>query len=321
MGKATIKDVADFAGVSVGTVSRVLNDRPNVRTHTRSLVIHAIKTLNYEPDAAARELSGLSGKTIGLNIAPGTPRLTPYFFVFFESLLRTVKAEGYRFEEIANKPDGLPDRLPDAAVLFGAHADDPRIEYFQKSGIPFVLIGHGSQFCSVCPEDFDGGYQAGRHLIRLGHRDIVHIGSYLSYEASLDRYKGFQTALLEAGVEHNHSFIIDGGGSALDSYRALIKFFGLGNHFTAVFAGSDEMARGAIAAIEDMGKKVPYDVSVVGYDDLPEIGARLTTIHQNIPLLAETAITLLQEQFKSLHCRHVDLPVQLVARETTIRRS
>lgn len=321
MGKATIKDVADFAGVSVGTVSRVLNDRPNVRAHTRSLVINAIKTLNYEPDAAARELSGSSGKTIGLNIAQGTPRLTPYFFVFFESLLRTVKAEGYRFEEIPNKSDGLPERLPDAAVLFGAHADDPRIEFFQKSGIPFVLIGHGREFSSVCPEDFDGGYQAGRHLSRLGHTDIVHIGSYLSYEASLDRYKGFKAALEEAGVYHDSSFIIDGGGSALDAYRALMRFFRLGKQFTAVFAGSDEMARGAIAAIEDMGKKVPYDFSVVGYDDLPEIGAGLTTIHQNIPLLVETAITLLQEQFKSLPHRHVDLSVQLVARDTTIRLS
>lgn len=324
MSKITIREVAQESGVSIGTVSRVLNDRPGVKEYTRRKVLETMKALGYQPDVAARELSFRSGLRIGLNVAPNTKRLTPFFFLFIESLMNRARADGLRFEEVGNLPNGLPEQLPDGMVLFGAHDDDPRIAYLQQNATPFVLIGRGEGIASIGPDDFDGGYQAGRHLTALGHTSILHIGGYMQHQAFKDRYEGFREALSQAGVMHNPEMVLDGRFSALDAYRVLAGYLegSGGNHperFTAVFASSDEMAQGALVCLADHHISCPDQVSVVGFDDLPELGDTLTTIHQDIPLMAEQTLTLLGEQIDRQPPRHITLPVQLVARQTTRR--
>jgi LacI family transcriptional regulator len=319
MLKITIRDVAAKAGVSTGTVSRVLNNRDGVKDYTRKVVLQAMESLGYQPDEAARQLSLGNKVRIGLNVSPNAQRLNPFFFLFIESLMAKSTVDGYRFEEIFNLPNGLPARTSDGMVLFGAHDADPRISYLQDKGVPFVLLGHGAGFSSVSSDDFDGGYQAGKHLLTLGHRRILHIGGYMEHQAFQDRYQGFLAALKEFGLEHSSDLILDGGFSTLGAYRAVMKHLENKQNFTGIFASSDEMAIGASQALVDHGLDVPKDVSIVGFDDLPEIGVTLTTIHQDIPLLAETAIRLLTEQFQNKHPRHVTIPVQLIARRTTAR--
>ena len=320
--KATITDVAKAAGVSTGTVSRVLNNRPGVKARTKAQVLATIEALGYRPDAAARELSANQGKRVGLHVATGERRmvLIPYFMLFLEHLVEEVQREGFRLHQVPSRPDGLPEYLTDGVVLLGAYEDDPRVTYLQEAGVPFVLVGHSDGVRSVAPDDFDGGKQAAAHLLKLGHRDIVHMSGFTNSQASFDRFRGFKLVLEGAGLEPPEAHLLDGEFTSLDAYRALRRAYEKGLRFSAVFAASDEMALGVIAALEDLGLRVPADVSVVGYDDLPGVAPSLTTVRQDIAQIAAAAVTLLQEGLRGEPVRHQVLPVQLVVRATSSRR-
>jgi LacI family transcriptional regulator len=301
-------------------VSRVLNKRPGVKPHTREAVLKAMVALNYRPDAAARELSLGQGHVIGLNVSPGSRRLVPFFALFLEHLEAQLRASGLRYHEIPNGANGMPEWLPDGVVLFGVHDDDPRVPYLQDRDVPLVLVGRGNGVRWVAPDDEDGGYQATAHLVRLGHRRIAHVYGDLHSQASHHRYAGYLRALSEAGIAPDDALLRDGELTSLGAYRAVRKMIeSKSTDFTAMFAASDEMAVGAIAALEDCGLRVPADVSVVGYDDLPEIGEQLSTIHQDIGMLAATVVQLITEALAGKPVRHVVLPVHLVARSTTSR--
>ena len=320
--KATIADVAKAAGVSTGTVSRVLNERPGVKAQTKTQVLATIEELGYKPDAAARELSANQGKRIGLHVATGERRmvLIPYFMLFLEHLVEELQNDGFRLHEIPSRPDGLPEYLTDGVVLLGAYEDDPRVTYLQKEEVPFVLVGHSDEVRSVAPDDFDGGKQAARHLLKLGHTDIVHVSGFTNSQASFDRYEGFKRVLGEAGLEFPEGNLLDGEFTSLGAYRALRKAYERGLRFSAVFAASDEMALGVIAALEDVGLRAPADVSVVGFDDLPGVAPNLTTVRQDIAQIAAASVTLLQEGLRGEPVRSQVMPVQLVVRGTSSRK-
>ncbi|MFW5729507.1 MAG: LacI family DNA-binding transcriptional regulator [Spirochaetota bacterium] len=317
--RATIKDVAERAGVSTGTVSRVLNRHSAVRPTTRQRVLSVMQELNYEPDLVARELSRGSGPIIGLSVGAGSRRLIPFFMLFLEHLAEATQEQGFRFEEIPTDANGLPRYTTDALVLFGAHEDDTRVPYLQEKQTPFVLVGHREGVRWIAPDDIDGGYQAGRHLARLGHRRILHLSGFMPGQAAADRLTGFRRALDEAGVVLRSDHILDGRFTALDAYRCTLRYYRNGGDATAVFAASDEMAVGAMAALEDLGLQVPGQVSVVGFDDLPEFGENITTIRQDIALLAGTSVELVKEAMAGKPVRHELIPVHLVARNTSAR--
>lgn len=320
LARPTIGDVASAAGVSTGTVSRVLNNRAGVKPETKTQVLATMKSLHYQPDKAARALSLRQSTLVGLSISSGSRRLIPFFMLFLEHLVGELQLDGFRLEEILSRPDGLPERLTDAMVLFGAHDDDPRIPHLQDKGVPFVLVGHGEGVRWVVPEDYDGGRQATGHLLRLGHEEIVHISGFMSNQAFHDRYRGYCDVLKEAGLPVARAHLLDGEFSSLGAYRALRKAHEEGLRFTAVFAASDEMAVGAIAALQDLGLRVPVDVSVVGFDDLPEIGEDLTTVRQDIDRIAAKAVLLLKEGLRGEPVRHETVPVRLIVRGTTAKR-
>lgn len=315
----TIQTVANLAGVSTGTVSRVLNNRAGVKAKTRETVLKAIKELKYQPDQIARELSFRQTIRIGLHIH-GIRRLTPFYMLFLEHLVKHLGSDGFRLEEIPSRSDGLPEYVTEGIVLFGAHDDDPRVEYLEKQGIPFVLIGHHEGYRWVSPDDFDGGMKATEHLLRLGHTRILHVTGGMQGQGEHDRYQGYKTALSKAGIEIDRSLLLDGEFTSLGGYRAVRKAIEENLNFSAIFAASDEMAIGGIAALHDMGLSVPADISVIGFDDLPEIGERLSTIRQDIALIAQTATGLLKEGLAGEKVRHVKVPIQLIVRGTTARK-
>jgi LacI family transcriptional regulator len=319
-GRATIGEVARLAGVSTGTVSRVLNNRNGVHAKTRQVVLSAMQSLEYRPDQAARELSFRQTTKVGLSVGLGSRRLTPFFMLFLEHLITELQVDGYRLEEIPTRKDGLPERLTDTMILHGAHDDDPRIHYLQKHEIPFVLVGHGEGLRWVMPDDYNGGLEATRHLLRLGHKEILHVSGLMTNQAFHDRYQGYQDALKEAGIKAKRESLLDGDFTTLGAYRTVRKVYEKGSKATAIFAASDEMALGAIAALEDVGLKVPLDVSVVGFDDLPEIGEKLTTVRQDIQALAARAVALLKEGLRGEAVRHELIPIQLMVRGTTARK-
>lgn len=317
--RATIEDVAKASGVSTGTVSRVANGRAGVHDATRLRVLNVMRELGYLPDLAARELSFGKNATIGLNVGIGSPRLIPFFVLLLENLNSVIQEKGLRFQEIPTGRNGLPEWTSDGMILIGAHDDDPRIPFLMDRDVPFVLLGRAEGVRWVMSDDYDGGLQATRHLVRLGHKNIVHLSGVMNNQAYHDRYRGYAAALQEAGIEPRRDFILDGEFSTLGGYRAVRKAIESGMKFTAIAAMSDEMAVGAIAAVQDMGLQVPADVSVVGFDDLPEIGEDLTTIHQDIGKISSTAVELLRESFIKEPVRHEVLPVYLIARRTTAR--
>jgi len=321
--RPTIQDVAHEAGVSTGTVSRVLNGRPGVKAATRAAVLGVVSRLEYRPDTAARQLSGGRTKRIGFHVGSGSGRFSPFYMLFMEGLSSGFQGAGYRLEDLPSRPDGLPAHLSDGMVLFGVHDDDARIPYLTAQGVPFVLEGHAPGQRWVHADDYGGGRAATEHLLRLGHTDILHLSGDPSGQAAFDRLRGYRDALAEGGVRALPP--LDGGFTVLGAYRALRRVLsdgetGAGVRFTALFAASDEMARGAMAALEDAGLRVPRDVSVVGFDDLPEFGEGLTTVRQDIGRVAATAVTLLKEGLRGEPVRHEVVPVQLVVRGTTARR-
>ncbi len=316
--RPTIQDVASAAGVSTGTVSRVLNGRPGVKASTKVVVLEAVTRLEYRPDTAARQLSGGRTKRIGFHVSAHNSRFSPFYMLFTEHLIAGLEKDGYRLDDIPSRPDGLPAQLPDGMVLFGVHDDDLRIPYLEAQGVPFVLEGHAPGQRWVRADDYSGGRQATEHLVRLGHTDILQLGGDPSGQAAFDRLRGYRDVLAENGLMTLEP--LSGSFSVLGAYRAVRRALDAGIQFSALFAASDEMACGAIVALEDAGLRVPGVVSVVGFDDLPEFGEGLTTVRQDIAKVAETAVALLKEGLAGEPVRHEIVPVQLVVRGTTARR-
>lgn len=310
----TIGDVARVAGVSTGTVSRVINGRSGVHPQTRERVLEVVERLSYVPMQAARELTGHT-ETVGILLAPEVRRYIPYYLLFFEHLAEALWREGMRLEETPTDPAGLPLKAAQAYVLMGAHDHDPRIETLTQQGTPFALIGvYPGAFC-VAPDDEAGGYAATRHLLELGHRSILHLTGQPQHQAGRERLAGYRKALRAYRV--GDETVLDGDFSTLTAYRAVRRAWEGGLRFSAVFAASDEMAVGAMAALEDVGVSVPLEVSVVGYDDLPEIGATLTTVRQDIAEIARTATQLVQAAISKESPHGIRIPVQLVVRGST----
>lgn len=324
----TIQQVAQEAGVSVSTVSRVLNDRAGVGKRTRQMVKDTIKRLDFKPDVAARELVARKTLTIGWNDAYGSRRLYPFATLVREQLFNRFYREGYRIEDVPCGENGLPTHLTDAMVLATPHSDDPRFLYLTQHDVPFVVAGIVPNARCAGPDDEDGGRQAAGHLLRLGHDSfLVVMGTSglassvraLPFSSGLSnkRLIGFRNSLKEAGLELESERVITCDDSTLGAFFAVRDVLRRGLPFTAIFALSDEMAVGAIAAVQDSGKSVPGDVSVVGFDDMPEIGTLLTTIRQDIAAYTEALAKLTLEALEHEKQRHMVIPVQLVVRGTT----
>ena len=316
--KLTIQHIAARAGVSKGTVSRVLNARTTVAESTRVRVLAVMDELGYRPDPAARELSLRTKHTLGLSLARADRRLAPYFVLFRGALLRELQELGIPVEEL-DEDLASSKRLPSAMLVLSAEAQDPRVEFLLERKVPTVLVGHHESLSCVAPADEDGAYQATRHLLELGHRQIALLSGIKSRQGVVDRESGFARALKEHGLGSELSGVtrLVGNFELLGGYRAVRRAWEGGVRFSALFCESDEMAVGAIGALEDLGVRVPQDVSIVGFDGMPELPYRLTTVAQDIPAIARCAVELLLEALQDLPARRVVNPVSLVLGDTT----
>ncbi len=318
-GRVTIHDVAQAANVSIGTVSRALNGRGGVHPETRRRVLATATELAYDPDRAARELSNRRSVAVALSVAHGYPRLTPFFVLFLQRFSDHLADSGLRVQDVPTGSDGLPERDADAFVLLGAHPDDPRIAHAERLGRPFVLVGHHPGVRCVAPDDEAGGRLAAEHLLRLGHESLLHVSAMPHSQAYADRARGFDEAV-RAALQRSSALAVADDGTPLSGYRALRAHLEAGSCPTGIFAASDELASGCMTAAADLGVRVPSDVSIVGFDDLPEVGTRLTTIRQDIDALARETVTLLREALQGERIRSLRLPVSLVSRGTTAER-
>ena len=326
----TISDVAYQAGVSKQTVSRVINDRPDVAPETRKQIKALIKAMGYEPDPIARSMKG-STHTFGCI----TPNLADFnFSAVVQAAQAEARKNGYfiltgsaqaEFDVPPLLKEMLNRRVDGLLVI--NPRDDNRYRHLQpviETGIPIVFIKNSpidEPVFAVCLDDFNGGYLATQYLLSLGHKSIVIILGPENEECTKNRLAGYIKALDDAGIEADQRLIIQGDWSAGTGSSVITKFLRYQVDFSAIFAQNDRMALGAMRALREAGLRIPQDVSVVGYDDLPltsYFDPPLTTIHQPIESFGQIGVQLLLEAVNNPDTkpRTIRLDPSLIIRET-----
>lgn len=326
----TINEVARAAGVSISTVSRIINGTAFVAEDKRLAVETALKDLGFQPNYLARTL--ISGKSMSIGVI-AEDIVSPYYADVIRGIEHQLLETDY--QPILNSGhwsathekkaiESLIYRKVDALILLGSTLLDE--ELLEISGrIPLFVFGRkvtGMEDRCLVLNQFQGGYLATRHLIELGHREIVHItGANMQVDAQ-ERLRGYQSALEDAGIPVNPKLVLQGDYLERTAYLAVMQLMESLASFTAIFASNDQMAAGARLALYRKGLRVPDDVSLVGFDDLPGtafMSPPLTTVHQPTyeigKSLAEHVLQVLQEE--DLQMPHFEL--SLVVRESTSR--
>lgn len=309
--KLTIGEIARQAGVSTGTVSRVINGKPTVASDTRATVLAVMKKLGYEPDPVARELSRRTKLTLGIWVGAGENRLSPYFNVIWRALLLEMQLRATQFVELPVDITPVRRKL-DAVLMFHCADIDQRLATLWRRGVPGALIGHHAGVSCVAPDDTGGGRIAGARLLALGHRDLLHLTVSDEHQWAVDRAAGFTAALAEHPGGSLAPVILRGGGSVLGGYRLMRDAWTQGHRPTGIFCATDEMAVGVLGALADLGVTVPDQVSVLGFDGLVDLYPGLASVAQDIPAIAHEAVTLALGAVERDAVRQVIVPVSII---------
>ncbi|MFN8470979.1 MAG: LacI family DNA-binding transcriptional regulator [Anaerolineae bacterium] len=327
-----IEQIAQLAGVSRSTVSRVLNNHPSVRPEVRERVLRVIEENDYAPRAAARSLASRRTQVIGLLItrSAGTIFSDPFFGFVIQGVAEAAQRRGYFLMLSMITADMEPNFYNrilksghfDGLVMLSSDIDDPILPLLIRDQANLVLIGRHPFFHNVASVDVDnreGAREGVAHLIKLGHRRIGCITGYLQMVAALERRDGYKQALLEAGIPIHPELIVNGDFSQESGYNRMRDLLALPVRPSAVFVSSDTMAVGALRAIHEAELDVPDDIAMVGFDDLPAASYAnppLTTVYQPIAQLGTAAVELLIDGFDDPQRRLVKerLPTHLVVR-------
>ena len=308
-GVATINDVAKYAEVSIKTVSRVMNDEPNVREETRAKVREVANRLQYRPNLLARSLAGSRSFLIGL--LHDNP-VTSYVYDLQMGAIERCREDKYHVlsEPLLHQAGDLEQRISsllatirlDGVILTPPLCDmNVVLQTIEAAGVPYVRIApyhYQGQSASVGMDDSRAAYEMTRHLLGLGHRDIGFVLGHPDHGASHPRFDGFQRAMADAGLVPRPEWIKPGRFDYESGVEAGKALFAASQRPTAIFASNDLMAFGVIAEAHEAGVGVPDDVSVVGFDDNPGatlVWPHLTTIHQPVKEMAWQAGRLLME--------------------------
>ncbi len=330
----TIKDLSAQTGYSVGTISRVLNDQPNVSAKARETILRAADECGFQLNANAKQLKQQHSNSI-LVIVRGIHN--EVFANIVEQIQARIAETRYSLivdymdesENVVLKALQMYREKKPRGIMFLGGDRETFLADFDKIQAPSVLVtSDASRFpfphlSSVSSDDFLAGKMAVEHLIRLGHRKIALIaGNHTHSDIGRLRFEGALEAFRQQDVPFDpdtHS--ITARYTYEDGYRAARQLLDQGLDFSAIFAMSDVMALGAIRGLQDCGKRVPEDVSVIGFDGLG-VGAytvpRLSSISQDLEELADRSFRMLLNQVeKDLPPRYEILPVSLIAREST----
>jgi LacI family transcriptional regulator len=325
-----LEQIAKLSGVSRSTVSRVINDDPNVSETTREKVLQIIRRVNYEPNAAARGLAAGRTHVIGLVIPMGVSALftDPYFPILIQGASSACNARGYSVMLWLAEPEYerrmirriMYSGLMDGVIVASMLTNDALVQALADGDLPFILVGRhptDARISYVDADNISGARAIVNHLLRLGCTRIATIAGPQSMIAGVDRLVGYTAALRERGLIADQTLIVDGDFSETGGYLAMQQL--LPRRPDAVFAASDMMALGALRAIREAGLRVPEDIALGGFDDLPlaeRSDPPLTTIRQPIhrtgAMAVETLIELIEHPNGAPH--RVVLPTELVVR-------
>jgi LacI family transcriptional regulator, repressor for deo operon, udp, cdd, tsx, nupC, and nupG len=334
-GRTTIREVAQEAGVSVSTVSLALANHPGVAETTKARVREIAERLNYRPSAMGRALQSSRTNAIGLIIPHSGEHVFSHLYfmevmsgvsevlntanmtlVLSTSSSEVDEAEAYLKLQRSQQVDGV--------IIASAAIGDRNIESIQKSNFPFVFIGRYPQdptMPAIGIDDFGGAKSAVEHIIEHGHHRIAHISGPLGHLSAIDRRDGYQAALLDAGIKPNPHYLFEGDFSEESGCTGMKALLMLESPPTALFAGNDETAIGAIQVLRQHGIEPGAGFPIVSFDDV--VIARLTsppltTIYQPMRELGELAarnlLALLSGEKNSQP--QIVLPTKLVVRHS-----
>lgn len=313
MPKATIEDVAQLAGVSIKTVSRVVNHEPNVRESTRENVEKAITQLNYRPNLAARNLASLHSHLIGLIYDDPSAYEVPsagYVIRMQHGALRACQTANYELLihpcRILDKNIGheltelIEQARPDGIILAAPLSNIPKIvRAIAATGTPFVRVSpgtkNGKQF-SVTTNDREISAEMTRYLASLGHTKIAFITGHPKHKAVANRFFGYKDGLQQSALTFSERLVAAGDNSIGSGEAAAEKLLGRKTRPTAIFAANDDMAAGVLRVADRLDIKVPEQLSIAGWDDVAlarQIYPALTTIRQPLSAMAERAVLAL----------------------------
>jgi len=324
--RATIRDVAERAGVSIATVSRVLTDKGDVSEKTRERVREVARSVGYTADRAARSLvtqrTGLVAVVVGDNA--GHRDLSLLFFgKVLAAISRRLDHGGYDPLLLQPHDVGLHHRF-DAAIMIGVDSDDAFVEEVAARHVPVVGVDvrcHAAHSAFVGSDHAGGVRLALAHLHALGHRRIAHLAGALNTLAGSERFDAFRRETDRLELDIPEEYVRRGDFSSASGYRETCALLALPEPPTAIVAASDLMALAALQAIRDAGLQPARDVGVVGFDDLEAAALAhppLTTIRQNREELGELAATRALELMSEERAKpETVLPVELVVRAST----
>lgn len=334
MKSMTIEQIAQLANISRSTVSRVLNNHPHVRPAVRERVLSVINEYGYAPSAAAQSLASRRTHVIGLVIPTTVTEIfsDPFFGTAIHGITEASAQAGYfvmlSMVTMDNEP-GFYERILrsrhfDGVLMLASHVDDPILPRLRSDQLPLVSFGSHPYFQDltwVDTEQREGACRAVIHLVGLGHRRVATITGPLNMVAGLERRDGYKQGLLETGLPIHPEFIIEGTWTQQSGYTAMQRLLSLRQQPTAVFVASDTMAIGAIRAINEAGFKVPSDIAIVAFDDLPiasYANPPLSTIRQPISEMSAAAVRLLINQidFREERGQHIRFPTELIVRDS-----
>jgi len=328
----TLEDIARMSGVSRSTVSRVINEDPNVNEKTRQRVRDVIQNMNFQPNLAARSLAAGKTNMLGLVIPVGVHAIfsDPFFPLFIQGVSATCNALDYSVMLWLAEPEYerrtirqiLYNGLVDGVIVASMLTNDAIIETLAESKLPFILTGRHPTKPNLNYVDVDNRISA-RHLVtylfRQGCKRVAMITGPQNMIAGMYRYQGYEDAYREVGREIDPDLVETGDFSDNSGYFAMRRL--LGRKPDAVFAASDAMAIGAMRAIQEAGLRIPKDVAVVGFDELPtaaKASPPLTTMRQPIlksgMVAAELLIDIIHHPEKQ-PCHEI-LPTELIIRQS-----
>lgn len=328
-GRPTLETVAAAAGVSLATVSKVLNDRGDVGAATRVRVQQLLDQYEYLPprrSVASRVIDGR--RSIELVFAALD---SPYSVEILRGVTSSPLDVIVTSVPDAASPRAWSSRLASSgrsgAIIVTSMLTVSDQRNLARARVPFVLIDPAAELPSpevatVGATNWAGGLSAARHLLDLGHRRIAVIGGPVAMLCSRARISGYSAALASAGVEVDPALIRHGNFHHVGGYQAALELFELPEPPTAIFAGSDEQAFGVAEAARVTGRRIPEDLSVVGFDDLPIsrwFSPPLTTVRQPLVEMGRTAAAMLAAMIdqREPHGRQVELATELVVRSST----
>ncbi|BDZ40353.1 LacI family transcriptional regulator [Microbacterium suwonense] len=326
MRRTTIHDVARAAGVSVATVSKAINGRDGVAAATLAHVLSVVDELGYESSLVATSMRRHRTNVIGVLVAEFEPfalqllsgvstalQGTRYDVLAYAGSISAGEHRGWERRSLSR----LGGTLIDGAIIVTPTSTPP------ETSVPIVAIDphagpDGPATVSVI--NLDGARAATEHLVSLGHRRIAHLRGRTDLESAQQREKGYRSALEDAGIRFDPTLVADGGYRTADSTAGAHALLELPEPPTAVFAANDLSAIEMIRVAAEHGLRVPDDLSVIGFDDIPNAAAhtpQLTTVRQPLPEMGAAAVRVLLTMLDGGEYEHVRMPAELVVREST----